>query len=437
MGAVELTRTLPGPETVPLPPRDRSEERARCDRLRARIVEFRRSLGASPAATAFSARISLDEVNETLRLMELRAAQWFKRRQELLEQCAQLDATLSHLSSYRELDLPLDGLDRFAFLHFVAGSLPVENWERIQSPPGEPVALLPLTVQDGRQPLIAMTTHRGWPAVEAVLREAGFEAQTLPLGEGATAAALSERSRREYELSAKELDGVYDAIAHLAGEFAAPLQAMERAVDAEQRLIDAESNFPRTDTVVMLSGWVPAGTVPVLEERLRQITSGRCVLEVGVAGARAGEPVPVLMRHPRWLRPFERLVVAYGLPDYHELQPTLFVALSFLLMFGMMFGDLGHGAVLALGGLLLWRVGGGGRAEGREEHSRTSLGRPTLNNRHRTGSEGSVRRRPGGARTVRDAGVLLMAGGLSSMGFGWIYGSCFGLEYLQTPRALA
>jgi V/A-type H+-transporting ATPase subunit I len=93
------------------------------------------------------------------------------------------------------------------------------------------------------------------------------------------------------------------------------------------------------------------------------------------------------------LRPFELLVTAYGLPKYLELEPTFFVAISYLLMFGMMFGDVGHGAVLALGGLAALLAGR--KAQ------------------------------------TRDVGLLLLLGGCSSMIFGALYGSCFGLPQFK------
>ena len=49
------------------------------------------------------------------------------------------------------------------------------------------------------------------------------------------------------------------------------------------------------------------------------------------------------------------LIEAYGIPRYGTIDPTVFVAFSFLLMFGAMFGDIGHGAVLTVISLLLGR----------------------------------------------------------------------------------
>ena len=62
-------------------------------------------------------------------------------------------------------------------------------------------------------------------------------------------------------------------------------------------------------------------------------------------------------------------------------------------MFGMMFGDVGHGFVFALGGLIL-----------------------LLTNRR---------------AALRDVGLLLLFAGGSSMIFGALYGSCFGLEQFK------
>jgi V/A-type H+-transporting ATPase subunit I len=225
------------------------------------------------------------------------------------------------------------------------------------------------------------------------LERAGFEGEQLPQVQSATVDTLVADSGRGQEEVALELQGIQQQIQQLAIEAAERLAAIERLASQERRLLEAAQHCPRTETAVLLTGWAPATEAPVVERRLREITAGRCIWANATAEDAAGEPVPVLLRHPRLLRPFEMLVAAYGLPRYQELEPTLFVALSFVLMFGMMFGDAGHGLVLALGGLLALRRGKTTR--------------------------------------LRDAGVLLLFAGFSSMIFGVVYGSYFGLNQLK------
>jgi V/A-type H+-transporting ATPase subunit I len=100
--------------------------------------------------------------------------------------------------------------------------------------------------------------------------------------------------------------------------------------------------------------------------------------------------VPTKFKHPAFLKPFEGLVTTYGYPDYNGIDPTLFVAVTFLFMFGMMFGDVGHGLVLITLGLLIARA------------------------------KSTYR--------IRSAGWLMLAAGCSSIIFGFMYGSFFGYE---------
>ncbi|MFO8018839.1 MAG: V-type ATPase 116kDa subunit family protein [Promethearchaeia archaeon] len=61
---------------------------------------------------------------------------------------------------------------------------------------------------------------------------------------------------------------------------------------------------------------------------------------------------PTIMDNPSYIRPFETLIKMYGTPSYSEIDPTPFLAISFPLLFGVMFGDIGHGFVLIIAGLL-------------------------------------------------------------------------------------
>jgi V/A-type H+-transporting ATPase subunit I len=142
---------------------------------------------------------------------------------------------------------------------------------------------------------------------------------------------------------------------------------------------------------------VPTSERKKVEREIMSAAKGRAIVEVHtpeeITAVKTGRvKVPVLLKHPAFFKPFEMLLSSYGLPDYKVIDPTLFMAITFLFMFGIMFGDVGHGAVLLVMGWFLY---------------------------HRAQNKAS---------TMALFGKLAMYCGTSSIIFGFLFGSLFGLE---------
>ena len=132
-------------------------------------------------------------------------------------------------------------------------------------------------------------------------------------------------------------------------------------------------------------GWAPTARLEELSERLAKVGSGLVELP-----RPAWVEPPTVFRPAAVERPFRPLVRTYGTPRYWDVDPTRFTAASFIVMFGMMFGDVGHGLVLAVLGLWLRR------------------------------------RRTGRLAEVRDLWVIVFFCGLAGACFGLLYGEAFG-----------
>lgn len=65
---------------------------------------------------------------------------------------------------------------------------------------------------------------------------------------------------------------------------------------------------------------------------------------------------PTKLKNRGIFKPFEMFIKMYGLPGYHEIDPTVFVALTYAFIFGAMFGDVGQGLLLCIGGFVLYKV---------------------------------------------------------------------------------
>ena len=117
-----------------------------------------------------------------------------------------------------------------------------------------------------------------------------------------------------------------------------------------------QSNFGRTEATQLFSGWLPESKRASLEERLETALGNRCYMEWSRPEEITREartlPVPVRLKNPKGLAPFQMLVENYAVPEYGTIDPTPLVVVAYLIMFGLMFADAGHGLVLILTGLL-------------------------------------------------------------------------------------
>lgn len=101
-------------------------------------------------------------------------------------------------------------------------------------------------------------------------------------------------------------------------------------------------------------GWVPAREIEDVAAKARAIGDLRVVIDD--PDKDGNYTPPTKLRNPWFVRPFEFFVEMYGLPDYDETDATPFVALTFTVLFGIMFGDVGQGIVLTLFSLFMWKV---------------------------------------------------------------------------------
>jgi len=147
----------------------------------------------------------------------------------------------------------------------------------------------------------------------------------------------------------------------------------------------------------IIVGWIFTSYLQMTKEKLKDISKDILIETHNADREKDVAEVPTALVNPRVFRPFQMLVTTYAQPRYNELDPTPLVAILFPLLFGAMFGDVGHGFLLALlGGLIISK-------KVKMLNSFVSLG------------------------------PIIMACGVVAMIFGFLYGSIFGYEDILKP----
>lgn len=323
-----------------------------------------------------------------------------KRVQELVRALGEVQerrATIRHRCADSErLRLASLDLERLAALRFAAIRIaiaPAESLDAmttILAPASH--AIVPLDEQEDSVLFAAVVPLHARARLEEATRLTSARTIALP-----KSPAELEARHLEAELADAEL-AVAEARRHIEEEKVASLDLLlriARRAEVATLLLQAQTFFAAAGRFVVISGWVPREGSERLKARVTEATKSHAVIDLdspeNMPGVSEGTlRVPILHRNPLLLRPFQTLIDIYGTPSYAELEPTGFFAVGFLLMFGLMFGDVGHGAVLFSAGWFLFRY----------------------------------------MPRFLDYGILLMEAGVASAAFGVLYGSVFGIHTL-------
>lgn len=155
---------------------------------------------------------------------------------------------------------------------------------------------------------------------------------------------------REYASVNAELNNINLEINELDKQYKDVMNNIAYSLDYAQKAEDLKSNMAQGDKYFYLSGWVPESEVDKfksLENKYEDtVLSTKKVEETS-------EAPPTRLKNNSLFKPFEFLVNMYGAPNYDEVDPTPFFAITYLLLYGLMFGDLGQGLVFIAIGLWL------------------------------------------------------------------------------------
>ena len=83
------------------------------------------------------------------------------------------------------------------------------------------------------------------------------------------------------------------------------------------------------------------------EQRILHALSSGYLKEVE-GGFPPNQHPPTYFKLNEFTTPFQSIVDTYGIPGYQEANPAFFSAVTFPFLFGIMFGDIGHGSILTL-----------------------------------------------------------------------------------------
>ena len=325
--------------------------------------------------------------------MELRAKEndWKVEREMLRER-------LLALAPFRPLNFNLHNVLQFRYIKFRFGRVPVDYYHRLEKYVYSDMDAL--FIEGGKDDSyvygVYFVANKAADKTDSIFQSLHFERIYLPDEyQGNTEEAYQKLEREIEDITAK-INGIDDEIKLTLAKKAG------RLLEARNRLEMLCENFDvrkvaacvedQHEDFYILCGWMAEKDVESLLKEVKNDPNIFIFVEEDNSGY-FGAP-PTKLENPKLFKPFEMFIRMYGLPAHNEMDPTIFLALTYTFIFGAMFGDVGQGLCLAIGGGLLYKF-----------------------------------------KKIDLAGVISLAGIFSTF-FGFMFGSVFGFENIIEAKWL-
>lgn len=296
---------------------------------------------------------------------------------------------LIQVRNIESIDLNLDDLFECKYIKIRFGRLPLDSVEKLQYYRNRPFVFKSFSQDDTYSWCVYLTTEKYEGDVDNIFSSLYFERIRIPEFVHGTPERAKETLQEEIDNDYKQLQHVNEVLAKLKdecrehfAEIKGELEFLNHTYEARKYVVGLGERFS-------ITGFIVEDDVDKLKRTFEDLKE----VEIEVRPAHSDKRLapPTKLKNGWFARPFSMFVEMYGTPEYEAIDPTPFVAITYTLLFGMMFGDVGQGLVLILVGYLAYKYKG------------MKLG---------------------------DVGVRI---GISSTIFGFIYGSVFGNETLLNP----
>ena len=315
---------------------------------------------------------------------------------ELLE----LQKKVEKLQSYKDtmlpfidLDIQFDKIRNRRYIYSILGTIPTEKIVRFKTSMAKvPFALFELKQNKGRSVVLLFGMRRHRDYLHRAARSAYLTSIDLPDEYNGTPHEIIDVLEEKIGKLQEEMLKCQECISELRTTHAAKMQELLWHLRVSHSMTEAMTRYGKLSNSYLSVGWVPSDKLAKLEKQLHTISEEILINIKDDSHQSDADGAPILLQNKGIWGGFQTLVTTYGLPDYKELDPTIFMTFTFPLLFGAMFGDVGQGAFLALLGMLL------------------------------------MSRKVKALRGFSNLGSVVFICGLMAMLFGFLYGSVFGIE---------
>ena len=304
--------------------------------------------------------MDIENAIQTVRKIQEGSRRLEEEKARLQSEHAEVLDPLKIIRPFKDLNFDVSSILKFKYIHYRFGRIEKQYLQKFEKYIYD--NLDTLFIKCGEDDLyvygVYFVPEHQAHKVHAVYSSMHFERIFIPDEyQGTASEAFAKLDARHREIH-KALDANKEASRKFLVDNSVRIVSAKAALDACSSSFDIRRLAACTpgdnNTFYILCGWMTEKDALAFQKDIQNDEKIFCLMEDQKAPA--NKKPPTRLKNPKLFKPFEMYIKMYGLPAYNEIDPTWFVAITYSFIFGAMFGDVGQGLVLFLGGLILYRT---------------------------------------------------------------------------------
>lgn len=260
---------------------------------------------------------------------------------------------LIQVANIERIDLNLDDVFACKYIKTRFGRLPLDSVEKLQYYRNRPFIFKSFDTDETYSWCVYFTTEKYEGDVDNIFSSLYFERIRIPEFVHGTPDRAKETLQSEIDSDYVQLQHVDEVIRDIKDKYFDELMLIQADLEFLNITFEARKYVVGLGERFAITGFVAEEDVSNLKETFSDLKE--VVIEVRPAHSDKRLSPPTKIKNGWFARPFMMFVEMYGIPSYNDFDPTPFVAFTYTLLFGMMFGDLGHGVSLILFSFILYK----------------------------------------------------------------------------------
>ena len=364
--------------------------------LERRLQSILNSLGihdVNPKDHNFGQLVDLDETQKAVDEIDLAVKGSVEQIAFETKEIERFRNLIQQVTPLSDIELDFSQLHETKYITSILGMMPPENIDRLKTSLSRiPYVFYTLSNKHKKAIVWLASSQSNTDILNRAARSAYLDPISLPSDQKGTPAEIIASLNHSISDAENKITLLKANLVKVRAEKEEEILSLLWKIRCSRMMTSSILHYGHLKYTYIIVGWIFTSKLALIKEKIKDISKEALIDAHPTERKKDSLDVPTALVNPRLIRPFQMLVTTYSEPKYNELDPTPLVALLFPILFGAMFGDVGHGLILALLGILI------------------------------------TSKKVKAFKGLLSLGPIIIACGAIAMVFGFLYGSLFGYE---------